>query len=271
MLKAWMKQLLRYLILEPFTWIFYCYFQPSFFKREIEPIGVTKRVVPILRMLLPMFVCVFPVSIIMRERLCYSFANLYIFCASNRVDATELRFFFHTAVGCLEGLLGGLAGGIIIDLDFGICIGLAVGLGSGITSDLETRTLASITQVSILFGLVMGMSIGLTFGLPSSRRGRVGGNSLTAAMIGTFLGIIGGLAAGLIFGFLGGILVGLTGPSANRWFGTMVGATLGGSVSLCLAMIVKNILRSRHVRYAGTIRVSQTVGTTIGVLVGASA
>ncbi len=43
------------LLVEPFTWLFYRFVQPTRFKRTFEPKGLLKRITLLLRLALPMF------------------------------------------------------------------------------------------------------------------------------------------------------------------------------------------------------------------------
>src|SRR5947209_19780823 len=48
---------------EPCTWIFYCFFQPTRFRKEWEIQDVRKRVLPMLRLILPMVLISFALSV----------------------------------------------------------------------------------------------------------------------------------------------------------------------------------------------------------------
>src|SRR5947209_6339128 len=131
MYSARIEQLYRYLLREPCSWLFYYYFQPARFQREIEPRAIRKRVVPMLRLSVPILSTVFLVSVLLRKEFCSSLPALYTSCAPNQVDQTTLHFLMYTLRGCLEGLFAGVLSGICVDLAFGISMGLAVGLVGG--------------------------------------------------------------------------------------------------------------------------------------------
>jgi len=50
-----MKRAWEYLIAEPFMWIFYAFFQPRRFEREVELKDRRQRFVLLLRVTVPMF------------------------------------------------------------------------------------------------------------------------------------------------------------------------------------------------------------------------
>src|SRR6266849_1719838 len=119
-----------YLIVEPFTWVFYCFFQPGRFKRDFEVEGFFKRVIPMVRLLLPMFLISYPLAFTVKIILYHFFPELAPCCFSTTaavvlgpdlvilllasLEATITSFAF--AILC--GAVGGLAFGITFGLAF---------------------------------------------------------------------------------------------------------------------------------------------------------
>src|SRR5437763_3019963 len=62
----YMKRAWRYILMEPCSWLFYCFFQPARFKRECESKEFLKRMISMLRLALPMFLCSYPLAIILQ-------------------------------------------------------------------------------------------------------------------------------------------------------------------------------------------------------------
>src|SRR5690242_12845465 len=94
----------RYLLAEPFTWVVCCFFGPTRFQKDIEIVGYfdMRRMVPMLRASVLLFLCFFP-----------------LFCVAvgieNRTKALDVdtSTFFSLCIwfflGCvLLGVLGGV-------------------------------------------------------------------------------------------------------------------------------------------------------------------
>src|SRR5207248_8298851 len=121
-----MRRVWRYVLAEPFMWLFYCFFQPGRFKRECESKDFLKRMISMLRLALPMFLYTYPLALGVQllgglER------NLPVPIVENpmfRPDsvtgpglmhillAIALASVVSIAFGVLWGIAGGLAGGI---------------------------------------------------------------------------------------------------------------------------------------------------------------
>src|SRR5216684_9054850 len=75
----------HYVLAEPFSWLFYCFFQPTRFKREFEAQSLWKRIGPMLRLALPIFLVSYPLALVVQA----------IFASSSRVNL--LSFLLTTA------------------------------------------------------------------------------------------------------------------------------------------------------------------------------
>src|SRR6266516_6700305 len=56
------KHTWHYVLVEPFFWLFYCFFQPIRFKNEFEAKSFWQRIVPMLRLALPIFLLSYPLA-----------------------------------------------------------------------------------------------------------------------------------------------------------------------------------------------------------------
>jgi hypothetical protein len=267
------QHLYRYLLCEPYSWLFSYCFQPARFEREMEPRAIKKRIVLMMRLSVPMLSIVFLVSLLLRMGLCSSFPALY-----NQVDQTPLSFLLHTLRGCVEGLLIGVLCGVCVDLTFAISLGLAGGLAGGILTHVQTTSVPLGFQVGTLVGLVIGISAGLTFGLSASRGRSSGGVNLLSTLIGCGIGMLTGMVVGLLCGFLAGMgvirmalpLLGYGGLFAQQWIATAAGAIASSMIFYSLFVIVRNMVRQRGERYTRVMSISQTIGIPFAVLAGTS-
>jgi hypothetical protein len=67
------KHTWHYVLIEPFVWLFYCFFQPTRFKNEFEVQSFWHRIVPMLRLALPMFLLSYPLAFVVQIILSISF------------------------------------------------------------------------------------------------------------------------------------------------------------------------------------------------------
>src|SRR2546429_752055 len=68
-LQPYLQPVWHYFLGEPFTWLFYCFFQPRRFSREFDflsNLDFFKHFKPLLRLLLPMFLISYPLALIIR-------------------------------------------------------------------------------------------------------------------------------------------------------------------------------------------------------------
>src|SRR4051812_696872 len=106
--RAW-----HYWLAEPFTWIFYIFFQPQRFAREFETqyLHFRQRVVPMLRLSIPLFLMGYPLAL----------AGQTILISFHLMPPDPFRLLLIAAVGVTVGIAVGIAGGIV----FGIAVGIA--------------------------------------------------------------------------------------------------------------------------------------------------
>src|SRR5579864_215054 len=100
----------HYMLAEPFTWLFYCFFQPARFKREFEAQSLWKRIGPMLRLALPIFLISYPPTLVVQA----------ILASSPSVNL--LSFLLTTAWATVLAVGWGTVGGIAADISLGIVL-----------------------------------------------------------------------------------------------------------------------------------------------------
>src|SRR6266480_3314690 len=69
------KLIWHYVLVEPFFWLFYCFFQPLRFRSEFEVPSFWKRIVPMFRLALPIFLLAYPFAFIVQLILSSNFLS----------------------------------------------------------------------------------------------------------------------------------------------------------------------------------------------------
>lgn len=262
-----LKHIWHYLFAEPFTWIFYCFFQPSKFSREFEvadPIrsfkkfvgefeisspfrslsarvtkitpthkasvtGFLMRIVPMLRLALPMFLISYPFELVGR----------YILLKPSIVSASVLTNFLliaagNTAFGIFTGIAASLAGSIAVGIVGGISVAITVGIAGSIAGNIIASIALGIA-FGITFGIILGIAGGIAFG---AAFGITGGIVLGIAVTFAFIftgGITGVIVLGIVVGVAGGIAFGgAVGKRGGIGFGITVGIT--GAIAISIAI-----------------------------------
>lgn len=260
------KRIWHYLIAEPFTWLFYCFFQPAKFKQDVEETGALRRLIPMARMILPMFLCSFLVAIAVKAVLNILFPHLYccLLFRSYLQPPPDIATFVSEAISAnLLSLCFGFIFGVLFNLVFGVSVGLSVGIAGSITNGALFSH-----GGNILFGLMYGLAVGLIFGI------LLGSNtsSLIGFIGGFVLGLAGGLIAGLIGGIAGSIVGVLTGDNALGLVGGVVGAVAGALVGATAKGIADAILTNSTRSLTSIMEVCLTVGSvvclTFGTVIG---
>src|SRR5437868_6728759 len=101
-----MQRAYRYLLAEPFTWMFYAFFQPRRFDREMEKEGHWQRFIRLLRIIVRMLLLVFLFGLL---------------------GAAIVGFVVVVVLGIVVGIVGGIAFGIVGGIAFGIVGGIVGG------------------------------------------------------------------------------------------------------------------------------------------------
>src|SRR6266702_6096684 len=129
-----MKRWWHFVLQEPFIWLFYYLFQPKRFRRDIEAEGLIPRFIVMLRLVLPMFLCSFPITLITRIVLSFAYPDFYFYPLASGIP----RFVYDTAWGTAFGVVGGMVGVIIISTTSNIALSFAVSVVTGITVNIGT-------------------------------------------------------------------------------------------------------------------------------------
>ncbi len=210
-----MKRVWEYLIVEPFTWIFYCFFQPATFAREFEINSPWKRIVPMLRLAMLAFLVSYPLGIAER------FILLKLSLVPNS-SITSILFF--TSIYILIGIAVGLAQGIAVNIAWGIIISIAGGIAGSIAGSILLGITGSIVG-SIAGGIVFSIALGI---------------ALDVAL---------GVAVGIALGIVGSVIVGITYGTALGIVGAVIGAAVGGmpgaaagGIATSIALIIGYVL-----------------------------
>src|SRR6266487_3777597 len=285
----YMKRAWQCVLGEPCTWLFYCFFQPTRFKKECESKDFMKRTESMLRLVLPMFLCSYPLALCMQiiggvER------NLPIPIVVNPVfrpvsvtGPGVMQFLLTIALvsvvsitfGVLWGIAGGLAGGIA----WGLVLSIAGAIGSvgmwdtslGVSSfvkALENKTVLS-TEISIFMGLLGGVVGGIARLIAKEKdirkdiiEGIIGG--IVGGILGYSLGGIAGAIVGAIGGLRGDLLFQIPRVSSIwEWGVIFVGS---GSVGIVVGFIAGIVLDSIGVYDRGKSNMAGLMMLLMGIL-----
>jgi len=175
---------------EPFTWLFYCFFQPERFKRDYEETGFSRRMLLMFRFIIPMFLCSYSLALVVHVILLAVFPELYLSRGVFVQNANTMSILFDTTLATVLGLTGGIVAGILFGLAVGLTFGLAISFAGCVTIDTIFTGGGNVLD-GIVYGLAFGMLVSSVFG--TTRRG--------TSMLGTFLVIVGGMTAGSIMAY----------------------------------------------------------------------
>lgn len=141
------KQVWHYVLAEPFTWLFYCFFQPTYFRTRYEQQGFLRRVVLMFRLILPLFLLSYPFAVALQALL----SGCFLSCKSNM-----LLFMFQTTalgVGC------GMVAGVLGDVGLDIALSIALGITGIVVGNLDMGLTRGIS-VAVIIGLLGGIGKG---------------------------------------------------------------------------------------------------------------
>jgi hypothetical protein len=224
-----LKRAWQYIFGEPCTWLFYCFFQPTRFKRECESKDFLKRMTSMLRLAFPMFLFSYPLALCVQiiggvER------NLPVPIVVNPV----FRPGSVTGPGLVYFLLA-IALISIVSITFGILWGIAGGIAGGIA-----------------WGLVLSIAGGI--GSVSNGTGPLSVSSFVTSLVNSvFVGIEITFITGLLGGFIGGIsrLFAKGRDIRKNIIEGIIGGIVGGILGLTLAGILQLIASTSSVRDIG--------------------
>jgi uncharacterized protein len=225
----YMKLTWHYVFTEPCKWLFYCFFQPTKFKRECESKDFLKRTISMHRLALPMFLCSYPLALGLQ-------------------------------------IIGGLERNLPIPIVVNPMFRPDNVTGPGLVYFLLAMALASVVSIAfgVLWGIAGGLAGGIAWGLVLSIAGAIGSVGIGAGSLGlsSFVGVLasktaGGIGLSIIFGLLGGIV-----GSIARFIGkekgirkgiieSIIGGIIGGILGFSMASILENILNTNSLRGIG--------------------
>lgn len=137
-----LKQWGKYLIGEPFAWLFYCFAQPKRFNQELDIFGDInfKDFIHLPRLFLPTFIISYVIHLAIAS------ATVSIAPLSTQLGSIAVTTFLGMLSGLLLGAMGGLAGSITL----GIIGGAAGDIPLGITVGFTTFARLGLTAILIL-------------------------------------------------------------------------------------------------------------------------
>jgi uncharacterized protein len=231
-----LKRAWHYLMVEPFSWIFYCIFHFDTFSREFDAEGPLQRIRQTLRLSIPMFLFCYPFGLLGHFLLLLFHISIY-----SNINAIFISTAFESSVlialGATVCITSGIAFGIAIGVASCIAFGIAFGIAGGIVFVIAF-VIAFIIAVIIairITGIAGGIALGITLGIAD--------------------GIVGGaIASG---NAVGGIALGITGSIALGIISSIAGGPLGGNLALGVAFSI-----------VGSIAFSIIIGITSSILGG---
>src|SRR5438874_894128 len=117
-----MKSVVHFWLIEPFCWLFYCFFQPTRFVREYEQQSISQRVIPMLRLIFPLFLFSYLLALILQ--LIFFLVTHGPTLLQNSV-ALNLDFVVFLEVSAAFALLGVVIG-CIVGIGGSIALGIAL-------------------------------------------------------------------------------------------------------------------------------------------------
>ncbi len=191
------KKTWHYIVVEPFLWLFYCFFQPLRFRSEFEVQSFWKRIVPMLRLALPIFFLTYPFSFAVQLILSSSFHSRGGSSVPDFLLTTAWTAFISVGWGTAVGMIGGIAA----DLSLGIMLGTALSIGS-VIGNSGLGIIVGITAaiaLGVIGGIVRGIAWGIKGGLVGSLVGGIAWAGAWFIAVGTIGAIGGGVEVTSVF------------------------------------------------------------------------
>lgn len=172
LLRAW-----HYFVVEPFTWLFYAFFQPLRFRREIETQyrRFWQRIVPMLRLIIPiLIVCIL-----------FMLIELIILVLFTRNFPDVLSILLADLQVSAIGVITGIVFSIVDIIAFGIVFGITFGIAFGITFEVIYGV-----NDAIMFNVALGIVFGIVLGITSRAMGSVSNRLFFSTIIGIIFGFV---------------------------------------------------------------------------------
>ena len=205
-----LKRPLQYFIIEPFYWLCRCFFQPARFQKDFAQIPLLMRIKVMLRLFLPIFLCTYPLALLIRIGLFLLSPHLYNHYFTPALDFDIFFFLFDATWATILSCSVGSLFGSLFGVEYGIVFGLTDSIVNGIIIHMSNATL-----IMLLCGVAAGLLLGLTFN--STQVMKRSGFKTTS------LGVIYGISAGSVIGFVTGIFCGFGAGSALLFLGGFFG------------------------------------------------
>jgi len=255
---------------EPFRWLFMYLFQPTTFRSNFTG-GFLRRVSVMLRFLVPIFLCIYPIALAVRLLLPPFVSDLYVYSLAR---GGLLRLLIDTAWGTAVGMAGGILGAMALTLSTGITLCISIGLLGGSLVDTSTGPVGAVSvavEASIVYGVTFGLLFGLTVADLSIRQRR----GSTAILLGSIVGCLLGAVVGMGVGFLGGILLGRLPGIAGRdttqsTTGGVIGAILGVGAMVVISSVISGLARRSSANVLRAIVIGRAIGIAFSLLMGLS-
>jgi AAA ATPase domain len=198
-----LKRSWHYILLEPFSWwLFYCFFQPTKFRKEYETEGFLRRIGIMLRLALPIFLISYPLALIVRLISHSLFPDSIFFGPGANLFGFLLSAAWATILSLALGIVGGVLGSIGLGIMGGIALGIVGGAGLGIIQS-NSLAIGGGIAVAITAGLLAGIVEGRTWGMAGGALGGIAGG-MAWGLAGS---IVGSIAGGIISSIVGSIAV----------------------------------------------------------------
>jgi uncharacterized protein len=211
----------QYLLAEPCTWLFFCFFQPTRFGTEYEQKGLLKRFVFMLRLALPLFLLTYPFAVALQ----LLFTGCFLSCNSIGISSIGIDRMLLMVQATILGIGCGIVAGVVGDVGLGIVLSVALGMTGivvGNTGMGFTRGIAIAVVLGLVGGTGRGQKWGIRGGVMGSLVGGLGWAFAWSLVRGTTTGALGGLLvvavflASYLFGYYRLLLYPVSGTSAFR-------------------------------------------------------
>src|SRR2546421_228542 len=161
-----LSRIWRYLLAEPGTWLFLCFFQPARFESEYGQRFFLQRMALLLRSVLLLFLLSYPFAVAMQVLL----PNCLLSCTSFKASFAGMNLLLPVAQASALGIACGMVAGLLGDVGVGIVLGIALGMTGVVVGHVEGGFARGLVIAAAL-GLVAGTGRGQQWGI----RGGVAG------------------------------------------------------------------------------------------------
>jgi uncharacterized protein len=209
------------LLAEPCAWLFLCFFQPNRFGTEYEQQGLSKRVVFMMRLVLPLLLLTFPFAVALE----WLFTGCIFSCNAIGSSTIGMNRLLLVIQPTILGIGCGIVAGIIGDVGLGIILSVALGMTGIIVGNADagfTRGLAIAVVLGLVGGTGRGQRWGIMGGVMGSLIGGLGWALAWSLVRGTMTVAFGGVLvlavflASYLLGYYRLLLYPVSGTSAFR-------------------------------------------------------